>query len=381
MKHFNYLLLVFCVSFQLLKAQETKQQVPYISDILVLSGITDFKIDTTQEASYYQEKKRGTLAINAANVEFRDKWAGATHTFNGKTGYYSAEIETITENDGESVYQFYVNNKILKSLGNPETSESFMAVTLKIGKVFLKTGDQITITSKAVTNGKIPEKGGTAWSRGRWKSLKLTPVVFDLKDKLSQVNPFEEKEGLLVVEAEDFHFNTNNESPRKFLLHKHGEALPMGNEHDHTETASGKAYLKALPDTRVTHDDKLIVHENFYPTPGIGGMVSYKVKINNPGTYFVWVRAFSTGPEDNGIHVGVNGTWPKSGQRIQLCKGKHKWTWSSAQRVPKNHCGDPQTITLAFDEKGEYIVSFSMREDGFELDKWILSKDKSFIPN
>ncbi|TWO33112.1 hypothetical protein E1J38_008035 [Seonamhaeicola sediminis] len=208
----------------------------------------------------------------------------------------------------------------------------------------------------------------------------LSPVVFNLINELSNVKPFEEKDGLLVVEAENFHFNTDNESPRKFLLHTYGEDLPMGNKNNHTETASGKAYLKALPDTRVTHDDKLIINENFFPIPGIGGMVSYKVKINNPGTYYVWVRAFSTGAEDNGLHVGVNGTWPKSGQRIQLCQGKHKWTWSSAQRVPENHCGDPQTITLTFDEAGEHIVSFSMREDGFELDKWILSKDKGYIP-
>ncbi|RED49271.1 hypothetical protein [Seonamhaeicola aphaedonensis] len=381
MKYF-ICLIITCLCFQLSHSQllvkETQDLVK--SDTFVLNSINDFKIDDDAEAVYYQEKKRGTLAINAAKIELRDKWASASLYFEGETGYYSAELNTITENDGESNYEFYVNGRILKALVNPETSESFKEVKLKIGKLFLKKGDKIKVASKAVTNGKIPENDGTAWSRGRWKSLILSPVDFDLANELSKVAPFEEKDGLLVVEAEDFHFNTDNESPRKFLLHKYGEDLPMGNTKNHTETASGKAYLKALPDTRVTHDDKLIINENFFPTPGIGGMVSYKVKINNPGTYYVWVRAFSTGAEDNGIHVGVNGTWPKSGQRIQLCKGKHKWTWSSAQRVPENHCGNPQTITLTFEEAGEHIISFSMREDGFELDKWILAKDKTYIP-
>lgn len=82
------------------------------------------------------------------------------------------------------------------------------------------------------------------------------------------------------------------------------------------------------------------------------------MKINTPGAYFIWVRAFSTGPEDNGLHVGVNGEWPESRQRIQLCKGKHEWAWSSAQRVPKNHCGVPQTITLTFNKADEYIIPF-----------------------
>jgi hypothetical protein len=110
-------------------------------------------------------------------------------------------------------------------------------------------------------------------------------------------------------------------------------------------------------------------------------VVSYKVKISNPGTYYVWVKAYSSGPEDNGLHVGIDGTWPDSGQRIQLCKGKNAWTWSSAQRVPENHCGYPQTIALKFEKAGEHIISFSMREDGFELDKWILAKDASFVPS
>ena len=135
-----------------------------------------------------------------------------------------------------------------------------------------------------------------------------------------------------------------------------------------------------MPDTRVTHKDELIRGENFFQVPGTGGLVSYKVKINNPGRYYVWVKALSTGAEDNGLHVGINGTWPKSGQRIQLCKGKRKWTWSSAQRVPKNHCGTPNTIYLDVKAAGEHIVSFSMREDGFKLDQFILVKDENFTP-
>ena len=35
----------------------------------------------------------------------------------------------------------------------------------------------------------------------------------------------------------------------------------------------------------------------------------------------------------------------ESGERMQWCKGKNKWTWSSAQRVEENHCGTPQTIS------------------------------------
>jgi hypothetical protein len=347
---------------------------------IILNAINDFEIDQNSEAIYYKEKKRGTFAINAAKKEQRSKFATAQTVFKGETGYYSAVLNTVAENDGESVYVIKVNNEKLKIVSNPQVPESFKKANLALGKIFLKTNDILKVSSKAMTNGKIPEHDATAWSRGRWSSVTLNPVVFSLKEDLKSVSAFEENNGLLEVEAEAFHYNSNNESPRKWYLRSEAHAAPFSKVTDHTASASGKAYIEALPDTRVTHGDVLIQGENFFPVPGTGGVVSYKVNINNPGTYYVWVKAYSSGPEDNGLHVGVDGNWPESGQRIQLCKGKNAWTWSSAQRVPENHCGVPQTITLHFEKAGEHIISFSMREDGFELDKWILAKDKNYIP-
>lgn len=359
--------------------QPTMAASPKVENI-TLEASKDFEIDKISETVYYLEKKRGTLAINAKKEENRDKYASAYSVFKGETGFYSSVLNTISENDGESTYFISVNNQKMHFVKNPQTPESFKNTSLALGKLYLRTNDTIKIASKAVTNGKIPENEGTAWSRGRWQSLVLTPDTYNLKEKLQPIEPFEEKNGLLTVEGEDFHFNTNNKSPRKWYTHKKGKPFTFNIADNHTEGASGDAYIEALPDTRVTHKDELVVGENFFGVPGTGGMVSYKVKINTPGTYFVWVRAFSTGSEDNGLHVGVDGKWPKSGQRIQLCKGKNRWTWSSAQRVPENHCGYARTITLTFDKPDEYIISFSMREDGFELDKWMLVKDKNYIP-
>lgn len=80
------------------------------------------------------------------------------------------------------------------------------------------------------------------------------------------------------------------------------------------------------------------------------------------------------------MHVGLNEEWPESGARIQWCEDKNQWKWSSAQRMPDNHCGTPNSIFLIFETPGEYIISFSMREDGFEMDRWILTQDSSFKP-
>ncbi len=198
----------------------------------------------------------------------------------------------------------------------------------------------------------------------------------------SQTTPFQEKDGFLKVEAEDFHFRSSNNTKRDWYRRQTSDSLPFDKVliTNHSATASGGAYIEALPDTRITHDDALIVGENFFPEPGIGGIVSYEVNIRNPGKYYVWASAFSSGSEDNGVHVGLDGEWPESGARMQWCEGKDNWTWSSAQRDPENHCGVATTIYLEVTEAGAHTISFCMREDGFEMDAWLMTTNIAYIP-
>ena len=190
---------------------------------------------------------------------------------------------------------------------------------------------------------------------------------------------FEEIDGLLAVEAEHC-FQQTSVSPRRFYLttkQSQPEVSPDGDP-NHVGGASNGAYLEILPDTRRTHGDKLTHGQNFSPQPGKQAIVSYKVKINNPGRYYVWARAYSTGSEDNGLHVGINGTWPASGQRLQWCAGKHSWRWESRQRTKEEHCGVRHGIFLDIAKPGVHTIHFSMREDGFEFDKWLMTTDRNF---
>lgn len=96
--------------------------------------------------------------------------------------------------------------------------------------------------------------------------------------------------------------------------------------------------------------------------------------------YNVRVRAYSTGTEDNGIHVGIDDTWPASGERIQWCTGKNAWTWSGAQRTETKHCSVENLIWLDVTTAGEHVINFSMREDGFEFDRFLLTNDSAYFP-
>ncbi|MFY0606472.1 MAG: hypothetical protein JXR10_07150 [Cyclobacteriaceae bacterium] len=192
---------------------------------------------------------------------------------------------------------------------------------------------------------------------------------------------FEEKDGLVAVEAEFFYKQTKTDV-RKWYRTTEKESPKIGKDSDpaHVFDASHNAYLEILPDTRATHDDALVKEENFSDDPGQLGVLHYKVKISSPGRYYVWARAHSTGSEDNGIHIGLDGQWPSSGRRMQWCDGKNKWTWSNKQRTKEVHCGIADSLYLDIEQAGEHVIQFSMREDGFEFDKFILTKDVDYNP-
>lgn len=180
-----------------------------------------------------------------------------------------------------------------------------------------------------------------------------------------------ETDGFIQVEAESFQGNHANGTPRDWVL---------GKTDSINELAGGNNYMAVMPDTRVTHDDELIIGTNFFPESGTGSILSYKVYFNTPGHYYVWARCYSSGSEDNGVHAGVDGYWPESSARVQWCEDKNQWTWSSAQRVEDNPCGTPNTITLDILEPGYHTIMFSVREDGFKFDQWLMTLDEKFTP-
>ena len=133
------------------------------------------------------------------------------------------------------------------------------------------------------------------------------------------------------------------------------------------------AFIAITPDTRRTHDDTLKRGENFSNKPGEMAIVSYNVEFPMAGRWYVWVRAFSRGSEDNSVHVGLNGHWPDSGARMQYCPGRHQWFWDSRQRTIEDHCGVIGGVWIDVPSAGTHTVEFSMREDGFIMDAFYLT--------
>lgn len=190
---------------------------------------------------------------------------------------------------------------------------------------------------------------------------------------------FEEVNGQVAVEAEHFYKQTliGKRAWYRVTAQDRPQLEPDA-DGPHLQGASGGAYLEILPDTRRNHSEKLIQGENFSDQPGLLAVLHYKVHFNTPGRYYVWARSFSTGSEDNGVHFGLDGQWPASGQRWQTV-AKNQWSWDSKQRTAENHTGEPGKLFLDIDQPGEHEVMVSLREDGFELDKWGLTTQRPDI--
>jgi len=175
------------------------------------------------------------------------------------------------------------------------------------------------------------------------------------------------------IEAEDY--TTKSE---RWVLTSPGNIPNFQDDPDgpHNHSASGKANLELLPDTRVTHSDPVSggPDGSLWGNPGPGPRIEYMVNMPEAGRYLVYVKTYSTNSEDNGIHVGINGTMPNSGKRIQTC-AKNKWIWTSSQRTNEEHCGVPKQIWLDVQAPGPNKITFYAREDGFELDQFLLLKE------
>ncbi len=138
------------------------------------------------DVPYYKDNRNDALAIDARKVEYRNRYARASRTFDGESGISDVTITTLTEEDGESTFRLLVNGTIVRTFVNTHIgagSDRDMATETHIWKgIELKKGDTISVESIAHTNGEIPEGAGTAWSRGRWRQLEISTATADSLD-------------------------------------------------------------------------------------------------------------------------------------------------------------------------------------------------------
>jgi hypothetical protein len=121
-----------------------------------------------------------------------------------------------------------------------------------------------------------------------------------------------EKKGIVTVEAENFFSQTNDEIRKWFVISKNSKSDLQQFDANISKTASAKSYIAVLPDTRVTHDDKLIAGENFSNEPGKMAVVNYKVRFKNPGNITFGCGHFPLAPKTMEFMLELTASGPKA---------------------------------------------------------------------
>jgi lysophospholipase L1-like esterase len=99
--------------------------------------------------------------------------------------------------------------------------------------------------------------------------------------------------------------------------------------------------------------------------------LDYEVNFVHTGTHYVWIRGLGANDEDDSVHVGLDGVALSTSDRIT--NFNPTWTWSKATI-------DGVVATVNVATTGVHTVNVWMREDGFVIDKLVLTISASYIP-
>jgi hypothetical protein len=127
---------------------------------------------------YYTETRAENVSEHGVAIRtplHRDRPAAAEIIYHGPTGRYDLVLLAVAEEDGESRYRIIIGDRELDERRNPPQTGKREGTLHRWPGIALEPGVRIRVIFAGHTNGKIPEGDGTAWSRGRWRSLAIEP--------------------------------------------------------------------------------------------------------------------------------------------------------------------------------------------------------------
>jgi DNA-binding sugar fermentation-stimulating protein len=102
--------------------------------------------------------------------------------------------------------------------------------------------------------------------------------------------------------------------------------------------------------------------------------LDFNVDFVKTGTHYIWIRGYKTDGTDDSCHIGLDGQAVSSADRIARWADINQWLWSSTTRD-----GDSRA-TFNAGSKGVHTVNVWMREDGFRIDKIVLTTNPNYVP-
>jgi hypothetical protein len=133
---------------------------------------------------------------------------------------------------------------------------------------------------------------------------------------------------------------------------------------------SGTGYMSLLPDSGIN-----LGNTGFTTN---GARLDFRIAFTATGTHYIWLRGGDPRGDGAGdsVHAGIDGVSPASATRIDGAPSFNVatgWNWVG------NIQGDTRA-SITVDTAGTHTVNLWMREDGFNLDKLLLTTDVAFTP-
>ncbi|KAB7627888.1 Ig-like domain-containing protein [Alkalilimnicola sp. S0819] len=154
--------------------------------------------------------------------------------------------------------------------------------------------------------------------------------------------------GLLVIEAEDFDRNEAR-GAHSWVAGESGDA-------------SGARIMRSTPNNGTRLDSGLASRSP---------RLDYEIEFRQAGTHYLWLRGLGASGDDDSVHVGLNGLRQDGGNSIANFSPSNGW---SNLRMGQH------VAVLNIPAPGRHTLNVWMREDGFELDRILLTADASYLP-
>jgi hypothetical protein len=144
------------------------------------------------------------------------------------------------------------------------------------------------------------------------------------------------------------------------------ERLPGQAHQWEPENTAGASIVvvRAEPDTgtTMTHPDYLASSPR----------LDYRVNFVTAGTHYVWIRGYADGAGSRLVHVGLDGARQEEAENIEV-ENDNEWTWTRAT------VGGTAAL-IAVSSPGEHTLNIYMGDDGFRLDRVLLTSEENWTP-
>lgn len=148
---------------------------------------------------------------------------------------------------------------------------------------------------------------------------------------------------------------------------EHFFALVPGGTHQwapgtNDASASGGEFMTASPNVGASFNAGYITNSP---------RMDYRVRFVTTGPHHVWVRGRGPTTADDTVHAGIDGLPIAEADRID--NFSPNWAWSK-------HTMDGNNATINVTAPGEHTLNIWMRDDGFDIDKIVLTTAGGYSP-